>query len=674
MREQKTRPRTPKSATGDVWQSPAWYTALSLAERSASRQAQAYTHNVRSEEATEVARERLQDWKNQKPFDHSSFFADRLALDGLTEQDLLDLLAEATAEMHARTRTPPDWLHTLREAFATPLDANSELWFPRTLLKQHPFSACLIPIAPLIHRALVHLNADVKLLARQYCALPCNPQNITCILLDILPQQLLAQLEKTLVLEMHVARLQHRLHGRTSAARFADFIRQLAQQDTMVALLAEYPVLARQLVLTIDHWKHYAREFIHHLCADWEDVCTIFTPDERPGQLVKVQGDVSEMHQGGRQVLILTFQSGLQLLYKPKSLAIDAHFHALLHWLNEHGVEPAFRTIKLLNRGDYGWSEFIYASSCITREEVARFYERQGSFLALLYALDATDFHADNIIAHGEHPILIDLEALFHPPLDEDISEHDSSTGTEYSVLRVGLLPDRAEDSANADEIDFSGLGNRPGQMTPHAVPQWTGNATDHMRIVCRRIALTASQNQPRLHGQNINLLDYRQSIVAGFRRMYHCLWEQRDELITEWLPRFGHDRIRVLLRPTEAYELLLTASFHPDLQRDALERDRFFDHLWLEVEQRPSLARVIAAEQHNLCMGDIPHFTTHPASRVIWTSDGEPLHDFLAEPGLERVKRHLQHFDEQDLATQIGLINDSLLDAQHNMRYNQST
>ena len=33
----------------------------------------------------------------------------------------------------------------------------------------------------------------------------------------------------------------------------------------------------------------------------------------------------------------------------------------------------------------------------------------------MLYALEATDFHSENLIAAGEHPVLVDLESLFHP-------------------------------------------------------------------------------------------------------------------------------------------------------------------------------------------------------------------------------------------------------------------
>ena len=46
------------------------------------------------------------------------------------------------------------------------------------------------------------------------------------------------------------------------------------------------------------------------------------------------------------------------------------------------------------------------AQACTAPEEIQRFYERQGGYLALLYVLQATDFHFENLIAAGEHPVL----------------------------------------------------------------------------------------------------------------------------------------------------------------------------------------------------------------------------------------------------------------------------
>src|SRR4029079_14101787 len=174
-------------------------------------------------------------------------------------------------------------------------------------------------------------------------------------------------------------------------------------------------------------------------------------------------GGGGDKRRGGQSVLIASFRSGLGVVYKPRALGVDAHVQELLAWLNARGDHPPFRTLTVLDRGTYGWVEFVAAAACTSRDEVRRFYERQGGYLALLYALEATDFHGENLIAAGEHPVLVDLESLFHPRLNARDASGPLASGAPrvmaHSVLRVGLLPQRVWVGADSDGIELSGLG-----------------------------------------------------------------------------------------------------------------------------------------------------------------------------------------------------------------------
>ncbi len=181
----------------------------------------------------------------------------------------------------------------------------------------------------------------------------------------------------------------------------------------MLTLLEEYAVLARQLVEMLDLWVTCELELLERLCADWEQIRSVFLLDYDPGVLIEIEQGAGDTHRGGHNVTVLTWSSGFRLVYKPRATALDIHFQELLTWLNAQGQQPAFLTLTIIDKQTYGWSEFVPACDCTTREEVERFYLRQGGYLALLYALEATDFHAENLIAAGEHPLLIDLEALF---------------------------------------------------------------------------------------------------------------------------------------------------------------------------------------------------------------------------------------------------------------------
>ncbi|MGK7922328.1 MAG: type 2 lanthipeptide synthetase LanM family protein, partial [Trichodesmium sp.] len=452
----------------------------------------------------------------------------------------------------------------------------------------------------------------------------------------------------------------------TPRERFLSFLDRIYQKDVMVAILAEYPVLARQLIVTIDRWVSFSLEFLQHLCADWETICSEFSSEKYPGVLTQVKVNAGDTHRGGRSVMIVKFSSGFQIVYKPKSLAVDVHFQQLLLWLNERGDHPPFQTLKIIDRGTYGWVEFVNFQSCQDQEQVWRFYERIGGYLALLYALEATDFHSENIIAAGEQPIPIDLESLFHPRYKVTNVEPSVILAREemtYSVLRVGLLPQRLWAKADSAGVDISGIGATPGQMIPRPVRSWGGVATDEMQVVREQTALETSQNRPSLNDAEVNVLEYSEAIIAGFTSVYECLVKYRDELLSDAgiLTRFAADEVRAVLRASRIYALLLGESFHPDVLRNALERDRLFDRLWVDVQYRPELAKVIAAEQRDLWQGDIPMFTTRANSRDLVARDNHLYRDFFEESGIELVKKRLQHLDERDLERQIWFIRGSL-------------
>ena len=97
-------------------------------------------------------------------------------------------------------------------------------------------------------------------------------------------------------------------------------------------------------------------------------------------------------------------------------------------------------------------------------------HRRNRTFLPAAWGLsrsslcsEATDFHFENLIAAAEHPVLVDLEALFHPRLDERVEAKNADDAAfqalEYSVLRVGLLPQRIWTGPDSEGVDISGLG-----------------------------------------------------------------------------------------------------------------------------------------------------------------------------------------------------------------------
>lgn len=642
---------------------PTWYDALTLTERLATfRTIEGTKQNV--EIQADLAEQRLGRWRSQPPFTEDVYFAQRLAMDDMSEDDLLSLLGEPIEAVRDRCPVHPAWLTTLAQADCPP--SPERFSAPEVLRDRDQETAgLLVAIEPLIRSGRCRLRQGIQALSQAHSHLPLDPNTVQDALYAHLSGRLLMMVSKTMVLELHVARLQGLLMGDDPAERFRSFIQRLQQRDTALALLREYPVLARQIITCIDHWVAFNLEFLQHLCADWEDIVTAFSPQSDPGMLVYIDGGMGDSHRDGRSVRILRFSSGFTVVYKPRSMALDVHFQELLAWLNERGDHHPFRTVTIVDRGTHGWMEFVAAQNCASVDEVRRFYERQGGYLALLHALEATDFHFENLIAAGEHPVLLDLEALFHQHARYDPKHADelAESRISHSVVSTGLLPYRIWANAESEGIDLSGLSAAAGQFTPHPVPILANAWTDEMRLVRQRIQLPGGQNRPAINGAEVNVLDYAHEIVAGFTTMYRLLLRHRVDLLSEEGPllRFADDDVRVIVRPTQTYARILDESFHPDALRHGLDRDRLFDRLWAAVKHQPYLHQTIAAERDDLHKGDIPLFTSRPTSRDMWSSSKQRIPDFFDEPGMTIVRRRVQQLSEHDLVQQRWFIHASL-------------
>lgn len=607
-----------------------------------------------------LGEKRLQRWREQPQFSEPEVFAQRVIELGIDDETLQLLLGLPDAAWLQAQENVPPWLERLSEAYAQ--TSNSTV----NLQPGDEELGFLELVQPLVDQACEELAAGVREIHREFQDLPFDPRTIEDVLLANLLDPLLMRMSRTLVLELNIARLQEELSGDTPLERFFNFIDKLRDNEQALAILADYPVLARQLVLCIVQWKEVCLEFIGRLGRDWPAICSHFWPNEEPGVLEVLAGGAGDTHRGGRSVMIARFTSGLQIVYKPKSLAVDIHFQDLVHWLNDRGCDPPLRGLAMLDCGDYGWVEFIENRECSSLEEIQRFYKRLGGYLALLYGINGSDFHLENLIACGEQPMLIDLETLFNPEfdrLDEAVANQAVGKAMQNSVLMVGMLPQRVWGNQEFVGIDISGLGGEQGQLSPDRLPRTAAIGTDEMHIERERVPLEGDANRPRLNGEEATALDYIPEFLAGFRSMYRLLMENRADLLADNGPLavFDQDEIRVLIRATHTYDQLLFESFHPDTLRDAVDRGLLLDRLWVTVGLRPFMANLVSIEQQDMLQGDIPVFTTQPCSKTLYSAMGEAVEGVLVESGMAITRRRIAELNFADMRRQEWFIKSSL-------------
>ncbi|MFE5657576.1 type 2 lanthipeptide synthetase LanM family protein [Streptomyces sp. NPDC056517] len=482
---------------------------------------------------------------------------------------------------------------------------------------------------------------------------------------DDLERQLSGRLARaaarTLVLELHEARSAGRLEGGDSRARFRDFLARSASRRGLSDLLAGRPVLARILGRAALDAADAVAEALERLADDHALLMTSGLPKESggdPGPLVGIGPGAGDGHRGGRTVMLLSFADGTRLVYKPRPLAVHRHFNDLVAWFNGLPGTVDLRTLRLLDRGAYGWVEFVAARPCASAAEVETFYRRQGALLALLHLLDGTDLHHENLIAVGAHPVLVDVETLFHPPLPGSDTSDPAARALHDSVHRVGLLPQLLVGDHSA--LDVSAVGGGREGVSPVERADFADAGTDRMRLVRRAGTFGESANLPRAaDGGPVDPGAHIDALCAGFRAGYTAMGAAAGELHGEsgLLRSFKEDEVRVVVRPTWVYSLLLDESTHPDLLKDANARQRVLETLRTE-QFGPVLAPgVIDEEIAQLWSGDVPLFTARPGRDGLWGAPGRPPADRTDLPGIARVTAKLDALDTVDRQDQEWIV-----------------
>ncbi|MFS8103382.1 type 2 lantipeptide synthetase LanM family protein [Lentzea alba] len=461
-----------------------------------------------------------------------------------------------------------------------------------------------------------------------------------------LGRRLVAIAARTLVLELHNAR--GTLAGSTGTERFTEFTRNL----DLAELFTRYPVLAKLLAQACELAVSTHHELSSRFTRDRAEIVRIVFRGVDPGALTSIETGRGDPHQQGRTVAVLTFESGARLIYRPRPVGLHVRFVDQLEWLSKRtGIE--LRSPRLVERDGYGWLEFVDQEPCADVAGVAEFYRRLGALLALLYAVDGTDMHYENLIACGDQPVLVDVETLFHPTLTP--GSDPAALALARSVHRTALLPHVL--LGDNGVVDVSGVGGDQGVPSPLDVVDWADAGTDRMRLVRRPLETPGAFNRPLLSGVPTEPADYQDSLLAGFRAGYDAILAHRDELL-RLVRACASEEVRFVARATRQYAVLLDESTHPSVLVDALDRDLAFGVL---VVDDPLLDRLVPFEVADLWRGDVPLFTCRPGSRDLWTASGLRLPGMLPEPGLHAVERKITGMNEVDRHDQQWVITASL-------------
>jgi type 2 lantibiotic biosynthesis protein LanM len=604
-----------------------------------------------------TAQSTLQDANLQRWCDFASngdpeIFASRLARDGRSAADVAPYLGDVVFKPDAEH---PEWLETAVWVFNAIAsgDVQGEEPCPEDVAKDIPFADFMWPVVLEARKRVTGFSSD--LLA------PTAKRDLEVILI----KRMAKVYEHTLFESFASFRQAVGIKPEDAVGpEVYQAFKSALRGGPFANLITNRPVMIRLLATIVDQWIFAIGEFLGRLEADHREFGVRFagfgdTTDRSAlstlsalGRVCAIEGGISDAHDHGRSVLVVVFESGARIVYKPRPIRAEEAWKNLSDWLIDAGSDINLAAAKTWCRPDYGWMEYISHQPAISSDKAHGFYRAAGQLLAVMYCLKGSDMHHENVLVAHARPVVIDLETLFQPELrhlpGKDPALHAKELATylhDKGVVAVGLLPQRK--LVCGHWVDEGGLA--------HAVPK-TVNVKKFTNINQGNMALEAVGTEKCLSGidlsidgQPVNPADYVADLLGGYRDAVTFLFDHRDGLLAPDGPitGFADVRIRHVLRPTAYYQELEHTISIPQNQQDGFTWSLNFERLarrarW-DLDDYPGWA-ILTHERRALARLDVPLFTGKTDQDGVW-SDGELVStDFTASAVLPKVADRLDH------------------------------
>lgn len=353
----------------------------------------------------------------------------------------------------------------------------------------------------------------------------------------------------------------------------------LRDEKLFYAISDKYPLCARQLIEFVQRFILHIEEILESL-QEWGKK-TNFVKTSKAIKVRKISTSISDRHNNGRSVHIVEFEDGSKLVYKPHNNSIDKAFQKWVAIFTEAAGEEPFPFPKSIKTKKGFFCEFIKASSLKSKNEANEFFRRAGFLMGVIYFLRGNDLHAENIVACGKNPIIIDTETIIAPK--GCLLTRVSGGKDFYSVNSMSLLP-MLQPLPGFKEGNFSGL--------------------------CHQ--MQSSTNLPVYDNEQITGYDYADDICAGFLKASKTFKSNRRMFIEHLFSIFEGCTARMVIRPTNVYVRLLGALCAKRAQRDPEYYKRLLGRKILKTNQlltERECSALLKEEQLAFDRLDIPFF-----------------------------------------------------------------
>lgn len=466
------------------------------------------------------------------------------------------------------------------------------------------------------------------------------------------------------------------MHSKYSAVGAIDVSHREFLNDFLVhgldRLWIERPALARILGNVLEQWIASTRELILRFDSSQQELRVFVASCPQNLVVEGVRIGLSDLHNGGRSVCVLSLQGGGALVYKPRSVSTEFAWERFVEWIGERLPSTKLKPMRVLDCQGYGWCEFVEGPADVDDDQAQAFFHRAGILLGLLHLLAATDMHEENLVACGEHPVLVDLEMLLQPeirkktpagaePLRANFRARDLIAD---SILETGLLPMIVKTPETAT-IGQGGLSHH-ALFGPRRL-SWVHVNRFEMTPRLEAGSRLPLFNLPKVHGVPARLPDHWDAFKRGAEAGLRLALLHKSDLLRpggplEW---FKGIPIRIILRPTRYYEMLLQRLLDfrtmSDTQTWSCQAD-FSARFEFSPDQPIWPEEFSKRERVDLISLNVPHFEVASDVRLEldWDAPGSSEQSFVS--GYDRVRARVAQLDEASIKQQLSILQLSAL------------
>ena len=348
------------------------------------------------------------------------------------------------------------------------------------------------------------------------------------------------------ILDINVNKHIKMLEGDTVQQQFKYYYKHFWNNENYKKILLEkYSEFERLSKLVENQKLQYMKQITRNFMAEKDSIKEKYHFNLNCFWIKKIELGKGDIHRIGHNAAKVILSNNEKIYYKSYISTKHLKYKNVCTYLFEN-LNYSYKKIKYLSRSNYGWEENIENESCKTGEEIKRYYYRMGIHLFLAYSLGATDLHGENIIAHGEYPVIIDMETYpgFIPHFDRSSTKDKAETSLRErivtSVMRTGMLPVLTWGRGN-NRVLISAMNMNGKIRTPFKVPVVKDDKTSNIHIEYEQVEFEMEECIVRLNGEAVNSAEYTEYLVQGFQAAY--LEMMKDEKIKAMLEKFYYGK-----------------------------------------------------------------------------------------------------------------------------------